>query len=500
MIKFTGIGKHKQYKKKLITPLNQLPVTLTNWERDILPEHLWIEFLRQKYSETEFLKLHSELCKTLQSHSQGNLAFLGLISDFGGIPKSRRSNILKKHDELVTQAFTEPFGHILKLYPNAPCYWLLPKEWVKDNKTSSIKAVESLSKTMEKLYRSKDFYCSYLRMIPLRRLFEEGKISIPPNFDVDLFLKYPHFLSVEDREKCESYGRSILGIVLQNYINFEWAKYFWRRNFEITPCQIKEREFAPRKEIGKDFFDYLTKNCSSNVEILSKYLQKVTKDYMFDLYSPEKDEVVLGLFSRIVRLAGSIYENPFLWSFDLSRIMLRCLSDTTITFCYLILKNDDNLFNSFIEYGKGKEKLLLLHLQDTHPDKVAPSGETSDALTDQLGGGISPAFVDINLGGWIDVSARDMAKVCDLLDIYRIIYDPTSSDVHGTWTSIKNINLTYCGNPLHRFHRMPQTEQPPLFFQPLEITMSLLNRAITFAQKHWNFPEMSDKLKILPEF
>ena len=165
----------------------------------------------------------------------------------------------------------------------------------------------------------------------------------------------------------------------------------------------------------------------------------------------------------------------------------------------MILENDDELFNSFIEYGRGKEKLLLLHLQYTHQDGVAPSGETSEILANQLGGGMSPEFIDVNLGAWIDVYSRDMAKTCDLLDIYRIIYDPTSSDVHGTWTSIRNVNLTYCANPLHRFHRMPTTQQPLLFLQPLEITNSLVLGSINFAQKNRGFPKMTDELKKLPK-
>ena len=386
------------------------------------------------------------------------------------------------------------------LYPKSPCFWLLPEEWLKAHKIPSNEAITNLSKTLEKLYPAKDDYCGYLRMLPLRRLFEERKISLPRNLEiVDLLPKYPHRLTPEKRALCESAGRAILATVLPQYINIEWAKYFWRRNCELSPCQIKKHTVMSSKTLDKRFAESIMDICDSNAKILSEYLEKVSSSYKFDLYAPEKDEVVLGLFSRIIRLANSIYKNPFLWSFDLSRIVLRCLSDTTITFCYLILKNDDSLFNSFIEYGKGKEKLLLLHLQESHPDRVAPSGETPEILASQLGGGLSPEFVDINLGDWKDVSPRDMAKTCDLLDIYRLIYDPTSSDIHGTWTSIKNVNLTYCANPLHRYHRLPEIEAPPLFLHPIEITNALVQRAINFAQDHWNFPSMPNNLANIPE-
>jgi len=418
-----------------------------------------------------------------------------MISDFGRIPENKRAEIVNNHQDLIIGAFVQPFGKIIKLYPSAPCYWLLPKEWLKNSKDSTNEAITKLSETLVKLYPAKDSYCGYLRIIPLRRLFEEEKIAFTKKFDFfDLFPKYPNGLNDEDRAMCESIGRSLLGAVLNNYVNVDWAKYFWRQNFQLSPCQIKKQPIIYKKPLSEDFSNKLALIRNSNVKLLSKYVEDVMNNYKFDLYAPENDEVVLGLFSRVIRLASAIHENAFLWAFDFSRIILRCLSDTVITFCYLISKKDDDLFASFIEYGKGKEKLLLLHLQETHPKEVTPSGETPRILVDQLGGGLSPALIDINLGDWKAVSVRDMAEACGLLDIYRIIYDPTSSDIHGTWTSIKNVNLTYCANPLHRFHRLPQTEQPPFFLQPLEITITLVQRAINFAQKHWNFPPMKAEL------
>jgi hypothetical protein len=292
---------------------------------------------------------------------------------------------------------------------------------------------------------------------------------------------------------------SDLGPMLQNYVNIEWAKYFWRRNLELSPCQSIKQQVSLRQTLTTNSFNEIVKICHTNAKILENYLLKVKAQYKFDLYSPEKDEVILGLFARVIRLASSIFERPFPWSLDFSRILLRCLSDTTITFCYLILKNDNDLFASFIEYGKGKEKLLLLHLQDSVKKELTPSGETPRILADQLGGGISPEFIDMNLADWKTVSAYEMAKDCDLLDIYRIIYDPTSSDIHGTWTSIKNVNLTYCANPLHRYHRIPENEEPPMFLDPLEIAKNLVQVAINFAQKYSNFPVNDNKLIKLPQ-
>ncbi len=42
----------------------------------------------------------------------------------------------------------------------------------------------------------------------------------------------------------------------------------------------------------------------------------------------------------------------------MSNIFLRCLTDTIFTLCYLLKQKDDKLYQDFIDYGKGREKLL----------------------------------------------------------------------------------------------------------------------------------------------
>lgn len=493
---YSGINKHKQERKKLIAPLNKLPIGQINWPRDILPEFLWIEYLRQFYNEPVFLELYSQFIKNIGSYAKETTPFLGLISDFGRIPEEKKEAILKEHRQLIKTAFAEPFGDIIRLYPESPASWLIPEE----SFNGSV-SISSLKTTVEKIFSGKNSYTGYLRMIPLRPLIKRGKIRFLKSLDIiELLPKYPHGLSDEDRAYCESFGRSVITTMIQDNIRDRvWSRYFWRRNFELSPCENLDNEkIFMKKTIDAKWFDNIYQICENNSDILKKYLNRVVDIYVIDLFSPETDEILLGLFSRIIRLTSLILTNPLLWSYDLSRILLRCLSDTTITYCYLIEKNDSQLFQSFIDYGKGKEKLLLLHLQDTHPGTRTVTGESIDQLASNLGGSFSPALIDINLGDWKDVSARDMAKECNLMEIYRIIYDPTSSDIHGTWTSIKNTNLTYCMNPLHRYHRLPQLEDPPIFLQPVQIALDLVKNAINTSIENLGFPNLEKPIMDLP--
>ena len=87
-----------------------------------------------------------------------------------------------------------------------------------------------------------------------------------------------------------------------------------------------------------------------------------------------------------------------------------------------------------------------------------------------------------------------MAEECNLLRYFRLIYQPASSDIHGDWSSIRNVNLTRCMNPLHRFHRIPQRLEPSLFITPLSIAVEIVVSAIEFCEKHYGFPHFECNL------
>ncbi|HDH43930.1 MAG TPA: hypothetical protein ENG66_00780 [Thermococcus sp.] len=69
-----------------------------------------------------------------------------------------------------------------------------------------------------------------------------------------------------------------------------------------------------------------------------------------------------------------------------------------------------------------------------------------------------------------------------------MVFSPTSADVHGTWLSLKNSNLAYCAEPLHRFHRLPSYAEPPLYVHVMLVAQALLRECITIGVKELNYP------------
>jgi len=498
---YTPLEKHKIIGKKIVSPLSELPIKVIKWDRDLVPEFLWIDALAQTYAKLSWHRIFSDLLDKIEISMAVDMPLLGFLSDFGRVPLDGRSTILTEHKDFIVYAFAEPIGRLLTLYPECPASWLIPPDWRNQTKIDYEIELNRLQKALLRLYKQNDSYCGYLRMMPSIRIIKHGKCHFKRGSKIaELLPKYPDKCTEDEKAFVESFGRGIVNQFLligyeRGEINAKWPQYFWRHNFDLSPCRNeKKTSVSGDADLEKKIFDGLINAAIANAKLLMKYLDEVVMKIKIDLYDPDKDEVVLGLFSRFVRLCVIFFNTPELWSQDLSRILLRCLADTCITLCFLLKQNDDQLFKAFIEYGKGQEKLLMLHLQDSHPNGIGPSGETTDQLASELGGWIAPELINIDLAGWTKLTIREMAKKCGFLKIYRLVYAPTSADIHGTWTSIKNTNLTHCANPLHRFHRIPQKMEVPLFLTPLVIARDIWRILVEYCEKHYAFPHFTEVL------
>ena len=321
-----------------------------------------------------------------------------------------------------------------------------------------------------------------------------------------MFAKYPDKLTKDEKYQVEASARTTFNMLLSNPLGeatpSEWPKHFWRHNHKLSVCMyIAEQDISINSEKASGI-DYISEviypKCKANIEILKKYLVDLILKVPVDLYDTEKHEVIFGLLSRCIRLYTAFLENPLMLSQDLSGIILRCLADTMISLGYLLNKNELPQFQKFIAYGEGKQKLLMLHLQDNYPDMFGPIGEDEESLRKQIGG-FNAEMLSINLGHWAEIDTRKMAEECNLMDIYRLVYDPTSSAVHGTWQNVMASNLERCANPLHRFHYVPRTKEPPLFIHPLIVATRMLNRIIEYCIEKEGFPQLEKELNTFLE-
>lgn len=161
-----------------------------------------------------------------------------------------------------------------------------------------------------------------------------------------------------------------------HYKERRWSKYFWRHNFDLAVCKPHQFDPSAAKAVSQSEGVKLSEILLENATNASEYLEDVGRQYRMDLYDPTRDEILLGLFSRLSRLFALSCFDPNLWARDTAGIMLRCLADTAITFAYLVKHGSEDELRQFRKYGEGKEKLLMLHLRDTYPGKTSRGRNT----------------------------------------------------------------------------------------------------------------------------
>ena len=330
-----------------------------------------------------------------------------------------------------------------------------------------------------------------VRVAVFGRLLKSGKIHFLKGLPVvELLPKCPEDCSAEERAHVEAFVRSTVGACLSapERLKEDWPKYFWTHNYDLTTCKPRLLPVMGADPVPHEEFENLQNVIAKNSTAARAYLDRLAMRVRYDLYEPERGEILHGLFARCVRLYLLMSENPSLWARDAAGILLRCLVETAITLCYLAEKGTDEDFRSFREYGEAQKKLLMLHLQDSHPSTASLERQRAVDISDEIGS-FSAELMQIELGHWSKQDTRKLAQAAGLEEYYRLVFSPTSADVHGTWASLKDSNLCVCAEPLHRFHRMPTYAEPPLYVATLEAAQSVLLRVHASAVRALEYPE-----------
>ncbi|MFZ5768623.1 MAG: DUF5677 domain-containing protein [Bacillota bacterium] len=424
---------------------------------------------------------------------------LGLISDFGLVPEDQRDRFLRQHFDLVEKLFYRPVGRLLAFYPESPAAWLVPRCLVeRDGSLNPDTELGRLRNLVVRLLPGKDEFAGRVRAVPLNRLLKHGKIKLVAGLPVvELLPRYPHGLTDDERYHVESMARNVINMAIhQRPIphSFRWAQYFWRHNFDLVPCRPIQQIAVTGESLSGEQAECLEQTLTFNSKAARDYLDVLRQRLWVDLYDPIRDEILFGLFARLTRLYCLLCDDPLLWARDIGGILLRCLADTAITFAYLAKRGTADDFKRFIEYGHGQRKLLMLHLQDNYPDSRSLEGMTAEEISQELGGFMAE-LTEIELGHWLKEDTRKLAQQAGMERVYRLVYAPASSDLHGSWLSLKQCNLLRCGEPLHRFHYLPALVNPPLVINTIVVAQELYCSTRELAIAELRYPPPQDDLK-----
>lgn len=465
----TPLGAHRRIGKELKPPLAEIPFTFSHWERDLLPEMLWVDAVVDHLSwDRAPSAIHAAL-DTLDPFAERDPkapVLSGLISDFSLVPNDRRAaaRAALQDSGLNQPTLPEPFRHALGLYPACPAAWLI-EDWRKTNRVDPETGISHLKAAVLRLLDSKSVHSTRCRMLALARLMKHGKLLFSPKIrSAELFSKYPSGLSEEEQRRVESWARATFGSVTPVLLeSADWAPYFWRHNYQISVCEPVGQPPTEGQPLSKELSETIIAQITDAIGRLRSVIDEAATQAPLDIYEINKDEVLFGLLSRQFRLFTAVALDVRLWAPDLARMLLRPMADALITLKWLISRNDPALFDKFKTFSAGKRKLLKLHIEEFADGARLDLAELESYLSDSVNEEIWEELLPIDLGAnFADVNMRKMALEVGLDHLYKLVFSPSSAEVHGEWMSLKEFNLQRCGNPLHRFHRLPRLSPLPV--------------------------------------
>jgi hypothetical protein len=317
-------------------------------------------------------------------------------------------------------------------------------------------------------------------------IVETGKLNFVPGgpepLKIERLFDYPdtdEALKVAAILRATSYSMKFDGHLSHRPLD-RWYRYFWETGRTIGECKLIPQKGISISYLTPDFMRY-------HLECFREYHEQVTDlfDEILDNYEysldPIKDDIILGLLTRIHRIAVQCLSFIPNWVADVAEALLRMVVDSYIHLHWFLRNATDEDFKKFYDYGLGQQKLLSEHTRaylEKHGLKEEDISELNISLN-YIKKHKMPELIPVHVGSWSKKTLRDLAIEADCREIYAMIYSPTSSVIHGMYDSLDRFYLLQCANPLHGLHKVPyHWAKSPISTYALSNILSLADSAL----------------------
>lgn len=452
----------KVHNPPFINTFGQAP-TDPEWRKILIPESLWVDDIINHQNLPDPRWFCYQIASILKECiGEATVYPLGLISEFCvAIEKNEALLRQKLSDKGLDKVFSARFKSILALYKLCPLNDFLGE--TKSNLDTGFKeSISALQNRYSDESKKIDSVYLYIQL-------EMGKIKFNAQNlkgTIDALKVYP-LGTEEETERAESFMRITKNFVsvtvkekgweiikIDEKQSMNWSAYFWRSNAVLDPCEV-DYKFENLLILHEDLCSNLDQIYNLNTKIWDLFFELYHKLPM-DLFEPDFFDVTNGLIARQTNLTVSILGNPVLWRVDHGQITLRAMMDSLINMIWMIENEDKEIYSKYKVYGSGKQKLLMLHLENLIAKSPSDSLKSYiKGIRDKINDEMFEEFIPINVGNWNGQDIRKNAIDVGMKDFYNQKYSPASAQVHGDWSALKEANLFKCQNPLHLEHWLP---------------------------------------------
>jgi hypothetical protein len=232
------LAGHKRVGKRFVPPIMQLPMTVgTSYVNDMLPELIWIGLINERVGYVRGARIIEKVFLAVDARKEkGQEGNYALMSSFNKLTTDQKTAIAQAlREEGVLDIIQNSIAPLVLLYDDCPLNFLGPP-----TNTSSQEDLISIIKLC--VGKTIDRYDTpgivlYGAMLLARLVTRKIKFSA----DMDL----PDFNSVIDSPGSEEAKRAA-GFMRANALaefgmmkaGNAWAKHFWDKNFELSPCEF----------------------------------------------------------------------------------------------------------------------------------------------------------------------------------------------------------------------------------------------------------------------
>ena len=469
--KTSPLSAHKVQRKWATPPiLSGTGVQLQSWLRDVFPDFFWMCSLI-RYDPERGMHVIAETLDTI-AEALGTLNIeanvWGRLTQFEAIPLESRERVLDHLEKLnlLERAFPEGFAHALAIYPDAPGRWIV-SHWFSDSVgADSIKAEEYLAPVVTECFHGQYEIPTLTKFLYLRGMMKSGKIQFPSGLDtLELLPRYPKQLDEDERERADAFIRAtFLAMINPDFDEaskerLEWCKQFWRANWDLYACiNPPAHSDVDGDESSEEAIRSRVKELHHSSREIKTRLEHAVFNINPDLYAPDRYEVLTGMATRAVRLALGAVASPLLWTDEFGSSLMRSVVEAKILIRWLGRQDDYALYTKYKEYGRGRLKLLKLHVEeyiDQLDDVPAYLEDYLVHLSSEVNTDLWEEFQSIDLDStFSNVPIRRMAIDVGLKNDYDLVFSPASGSAHGDWTALDRYALSRCRNSLHMWHRI----------------------------------------------
>ncbi|MGG0079350.1 DUF5677 domain-containing protein [Bacillus wiedmannii] len=458
----TPISKLQRQGTNLMSPFSKLPnMKKASWKDERLPSFLWIGLIIHLNDRLMGIEKVQWICRYFHDKPD-ELRPKELTVE--AITQMPENEIEEFYNYLFNGlSLTEELKPLL-LFESFPKKYLLDK-FISLNEANVNNELEKLYSSVANMLGHQSQLATDCRWARVFYLMVTKKADLGP-IARDIFY-YPEKGNISETGGIiRAFENSLVGMECLSGSEpetTEWVQQFWNESLRISPCWDLN---ATTEEV--DLTTLTFKNIEKVEAEVKEHFYKSRTTSAIDAKHESSFAFALYCIDILKELTYANIQNGII-----GRLGLRTIAECYITLAYLVKKNSDDLWLSYRSYGSGQAKLAFLKIFELENQPQFISLETLEGLAneDQW-----QEYSDINLGHWEKSNLRSMSDFAGVKDVYNRYYDWTSGFAHGQWSSLRSVEFTVCGNPLHRLHRIPAENKklPTVLLDAVELCNKII--------------------------